>query len=159
MHKIISIKLENLLIDLQNPRYDSRKSQVEALYTIIHDQKEKLINLAEDIIIKGTNDSDLPIVAETDDKFIVLEGNRRVAALRLLSSPSLVESLELPQKVTKKLKDLHESARNELPTEISCVVMTREDANYWISLKHTGENEGVGVVTWDGRAKHRFRGN
>ena len=49
-------------------------------------------------------------------------------------------------------------AKSALPSELQCVVLSREDANYWIMLKHTGENEGVGVVTWDGRARHRFRG-
>jgi len=157
---IKQIPLSNLIIDLTNPRYDPRKSQREALYTIAHEQKEKLINLAQDIFDKGLNLSDLPMVTPVDDDtFIVLEGNRRIAALKIISSQSLLESLGLPQKLTKKLKDLCESAKDELPTQITCVVMTREDANYWIQLKHTGENEGVGIVRWDGRASHRFRGN
>ena len=161
LSNIIPIPLQNLLIDLQNPRYDPRKSQREALHTIVHDQGQKLVNLAEDILDKGLNHSDLVIVTPLEDDknmYIVLEGNRRVAALKLVLSPSLVESLDLPQKMTKKFKELNELAAGELADQIYCVVMPKEDANYWIQLKHTGENEGVGVVTWDGRARHRFRG-
>jgi hypothetical protein len=153
------IPLQNLLIDLRNPRYDPRSSQRDALTKIAHDQAEKLINLAQDILDKGLNRSDIPMVTPEGDIFIVLEGNRRVAALKLMSSPALIESLGLPQKLTKKFKELCDNAKDRLPTTIECVVTTREDANYWIQLKHTGENEGVGVVSWDGAASHRFRGN
>lgn len=153
------IPLQNLLIDLRNPRYDPRSSQRDALTKIAHDQAEKLINLAQDILDKGLNRSDIPMVTPEGDIFIVLEGNRRVAALKLMSSSALVESLGLPQKLTKKFKELCNNAEDRLPTTIECVVTTREDANYWIQLKHTGENEGVGVVSWDGAAAHRFRGS
>lgn len=154
------IPLQNLLIDLQNPRYDPRSSQRDALTKIARDQGEKLLNLAEDILDKGLNYSDIPIVTpEKDDTFTVLEGNRRVVALKLMSSPTLVESLGLSQTFSRKFKELCENAKGQLPTIIGCVVMTREDANYWIQLKHTGENKGIGVVSWDGAATQRFRGN
>jgi len=152
------IPLQNLLIDLRNPRYDPRSSQRDALTKIAHAQAEKLINLAQDILDKGLNRSDIPMVTPEGDMFTVLEGNRRLAALKLMSSPALVESLGLPQKLTKKFKELCNNAKGRLPTTIDCVVTTREDANYWIRLKHTGENEGIGVVSWDGAAAHRFRG-
>ncbi len=162
--RIASIGLDNLFFDVQNPRYDPRKSQSEALATIAHDQGIKLVNLVDDILDKGLNPSDLPIVTPTEDdpnNFIVVEGNRRVAALKLLSSPKLIEMLTLPQGLAKRLKALCERAEAELPSnarQINCVVLPLEDAKYWIQLKHTGENEGVGVVRWDGRASQRFRG-
>src|SRR5437016_12433228 len=99
-----SISLEYLLVDLQNPRYDPRTSQREALATIAQDQGEKLINLAEDIVDRGLNPSELAIVtpAEDDNIYVVLEGNRRIAALKLISSPSLLTSLGLSQTLTKR---------------------------------------------------------
>jgi hypothetical protein len=113
------------------------------------------------IVDKGVNPADLPMVAVSDEPgfYIVLEGNRRVAALKLLTSPSLLSSMPLSPSLIKKYKSLIEKAKGSLPLEMQCAVLSREDANYWIMLKHTGENEGVGIVTWDGRARHRFRGN
>ena len=55
------LPINNLLVDLQNPRYDPRASQREALRTIIIDQGAKLLNLAEDIVDRGLNPSDLCI--------------------------------------------------------------------------------------------------
>jgi len=160
-HIVTPIKLEKLLIDLQNPRYNHRTSQRDALSTIARDQGPKLYNLAEDIVDKGVNPSDLPIVASADQEgfYVVLEGNRRVAVLKLLSSPSLLSSIGLAPGSLKKYNALVDRAEGFLPTELQCVVLSREDAKNWIMLKHTGENEGVGVVTWDGRARHRFRGS
>ena len=155
------IAVENLLIDLQNPRYDPRTNQREAIITIAHDQGIKLANLAEDVVDKGLNPSELPMVtpAGDGDTYIVLEGNRRIAALKLLSSPTLVASLALPASLVKRYKELYLRSKGIVPTEIECVVLPHEDANYWIDLRHTGENEGVGVVPWDGIQTHRFRGN
>jgi len=157
---LVRAKLENLLINLHNPRYDPRSNQREALATITIDQGAKLYNLAEDIVVKGMNPTELLMVTPAGEggHYVVLEGNRRVAALKLLSSPSLVKSLELPTGLTKKYIALIDSAKGILPSELLCVIVPPEDAKYWIRLKHTGENEGVGIVSWDGRARHRFRG-
>ena len=154
------IALENLLIDLQNPRYDPRTSQREAITTIANEQGVKLANLAEDIVDKGLNPSELPMVTPSDDgnTFIVLEGNRRVTALKLLASSSLAASIGLPDTIAKRYKSLHDKYNSSIPKEIECAVLQREEANHWIYIRHTGENEGVGVVTWDGVQTHRFRG-
>jgi len=162
MSKVKVISIQNLLIDLQNPRYDSRTNQKEAILTIINEQGFKLLSLMEDIANEsGLNPSELPMVIPSgDDKsFIVIEGNRRLTALKLLLAPSLVSSLNLPEGTVKKIKVLHEKAKNSLPTEISCTVFeTRGEAKHWIELRHTGENGGVGIVPWDGIQTQRFRG-
>ena len=161
-NNIQRIALENLFIDLKNPRYDPITSQREALATIAVDQGAKLVSLAEDIVEKGLNPSELPIVTPADDNettYIVVEGNRRIAALKLISSPSLVASIGLSSSLKKRYRELHDSDSTNLPRQIDCVILDREDANHWILLKHTGENDGLGVVTWDGAARHRFRGS
>ncbi len=155
------IALENLIVDIFNPRYLPQPSQRDALATIAHGQGQKLANLADDIVEKGLNPSELPLVAPADQKdmYVVLEGNRRIAALKLIASPQLLASIGLPKRLNERFRALHRDAQGNLPTEINCAVLAREDANHWIQLKHTGENEGVGIVTWDGRARQRFRGS
>jgi hypothetical protein len=155
-----SVKVENLRINLNNPRYDPRTSEREAIATIIHDQGPKLISLAEDIVDKGLNPSDLPIITSTSDPgiYTVLEGSRRIAALKLLFSRPLIDSLSIAATTKKRLKALAATIDDSL-RDVQCVVLSPEDANYWILLKHTGENKGVGTVGWDGRATHRFRGS
>ena len=41
---------------------------------------------------------------------------------------------------------------------MSCVVFeAREEARHWIELKHTGQNEGAGLVPWGAAEAERFR--
>jgi hypothetical protein len=160
--KPVLIELENLLVDIQNPRYNPLRTQRESLIAIAVHKKSKLSNLADDMLDKGPNPSELLMVTPSEDDpkyFIVLEGNRRIAALKLLASDSLTDSLDIPVNLKKKLALLRAEAGQRIPRQIACVVLPREEANYWIQLKHTGENEGVGAVMWDGPARHRFRGN
>lgn len=155
------IPLENLAIDLVNPRHVQQPSQREALATIAHDQGAKLANLAEDIAEKGLNPTEIPLVTPANEGgiFTVVEGNRRIAALKLSSSPHLLASIGLPRNLSERFKAIQRNSIDTLPTQITCAVLSREEANHWIHLKHTGENEGVGIVSWDGRARQRFRGS
>lgn len=157
---IQKIPLEKLLLDLNNPRYDPRSSQREALATIAHQQNDKLVSLAKDIAENGLNPSDLPIVTKLEDAdlYVVLEGNRRLAALKLLTNPNLLTSIELPKKLEKRFNALYEAHKNDLPLEPTCSIMGFEEARRWIQLKHTGENDGIGVVTWNAIMVGRFRG-
>jgi len=163
MSKVKSIPIQNLLIDLQNPRYDPRTNQREALITIVNEQGTKLAALAEDIVNEGgLNPSELPMIMPSGDEntFIVMEGNRRLTALKLLLSPSLVSSLNLSDSLAKKFRTLHEKAKETLPTDVFCTIFeSREEARHWIDLRHTGENGGVGIVPWDGIQTQRFRGS
>jgi len=162
MSEIKSVLLENLLIDLQNPRYDPLANQHEAITTIVSEQGSKLLTLAEDIVTRGgLNPSELPMVIPSgnDGTYMVIEGNRRLTALKLLLSPSLLSSLGLSDNGMKKYKALQEEAKGKLSREINCLIFpTREEARHWIYLRHTGENSGVGVVPWDGIQTQRFRG-
>jgi hypothetical protein len=96
---------------------------------------------------------------DAEGVYVVLEGNRRVAAIKILSSLEMINLLGLSPHLTKRYLALAERAAGSLPSEINCVIQVRENANYWIQLKHTGENGGIGIVDWDGRARQRFRGS
>ena len=154
-----SLKLSNLYLDLNNPRYEEQKSQNEALNTMAKEQGQKLLVLLKDIINYGLNPTDIPIVmsnSSKDNKYIVLEGNRRIAALKLFKKPAILTSNTLRQKYSK----LHDRYKNVLPSSIECwVVESREEASLWIERKHEGEMNGAGTVRWDSVQKGRFLAN
>lgn len=158
VHYREDIGLDKLLFDVNNPRHDVLEKQDETLIELLLDQKEKLVKLAQDITDNGIDPSALSIVIPNGDdhnSFIVLEGNRRLAALKLLGNPALAAML------SKKEKDLLKACHSRYIlspiTLISCVVFPRrEDANHWIELRHTGENEGKGIVSWRAKEKARF---
>ena len=155
-NKLININM--LEINTENPRFEMARNQREAIRIMIENQNSKLAKLAQDIIENGLNPSDLIIVMPSkkhDHKFVVLEGNRRVTALKLLNNNDLI-----PQKyksLIRKFRQLSSKYDRNPIEDISCVVFSNiDDANKWIKLKHTGENDGVGLVTWDAQQKARF---
>ena len=147
-----------LMINTENPRFEMVGNQREAIALMIENQKDKLVKLAQDIIDNGVNPSDLVIVTphtKYEGKFNVLEGNRRVTALKLLNNPELIP--EKKKSILNKFKDLSKRFKINPITKLDCVVFTDEkDALRWIKLKHTGENEGIGTVGWDAQQKARF---
>lgn len=154
-----SLRLSNLQLDLLNPRYEEQKSQNEAINTIAREQKEKLIVLLKDIIENGLNPSDIPIVMPDslkDNSYIVLEGNRRIAALKLFQKPEILSDTSMELRYRK----LHDKHKDRIIKTIECLVVdTREEASLWIERKHEGEMNGAGTVRWDNVQKSRFLAN
>lgn len=154
-----TISLTNLLLNIENPRFDLVGNQREALDAMINDQPDKIYNLSKDIVSNGMlNPSELVIVtpSESDKKlYVVLEGNRRITALKILSNPSLIATSHASY--YKRIKPLADKFKASPITEVLCSVFTdAEEANKWIKLKHTGENDGIGVVRWDAQQVARF---
>jgi hypothetical protein len=84
------IVLESLLLDTLNPRHNPVESQREALDALLEGRgAQELLRLADDISQFGVSPIDLALVIPDGNVFIVLEGNRRVAALKLLKNPGL----------------------------------------------------------------------
>ena len=159
MAKNVKLKLANLFLDLGNPRYEEQANQAEALNTIATAQGDKLLALLRDIIEHGLNPSEMLIVAPMEpergagkNSHVVLEGNRRVAAMKLLRNPSILRDEKLKAKYVK----LHDKHKDRLPKQIDCVVLKPEVARLWIERKHEGELGGIGTVQWDSVQKDRF---
>lgn len=158
----IPCKIEQLLLDQENPRITTSQSQHDVLQKILTDQDIKLAVLAESISRDGLNPMDRWLVMQSPDdakKRIVLEGNRRLAALRILRNVSVLDGLEVRGPVKKVFKELAEQFDIKRIEPIDCFeVADRDEANPWLSQRHTGENEGSGIVNWGGVATARFRG-
>lgn len=149
MKKIESIKVSNLLLDLENPRFNKEVySQKEAINLMLELQGDKIIRLAEDMINNGLDPSENMIVypdLEKDGFYIVAEGNRRTTALKLLEQPSISDI----NKYKSKFQKLEQLQKKESLTEVNCVIIPNEEEyEHWVSIKHTGDNKGVGRERW-----------
>ena len=83
-------------------------------------------------------------------RFVVLDGNRRLAAIKLLASPGSAPESWRP--ITTDIEvDL--ASFEELP----CTILdSREQGRLWLERMHTGRMNGVGVVDWPPIAQHHF---
>jgi hypothetical protein len=158
----LELTLDELLLDLENPRISRAESQREALQKIIEDQDVKLVVLAESIVADGLNPMDRWLVLRSPDevgKYIVLEGNRRLATIRLLNNRHMLNSLEVRSPVKKRFDDLADQFDLDRISPIACFeIADRTSAAAWLNQRHTGENKGRGIVGWGGVATARFRG-
>lgn len=159
---VISVNIDKLDLDLDNPRYEKQESQREALEMMLTSEPKKMQALAQHIIDNGLNPTDLiTVIQGVGDRFIVVEGNRRSAVLRALRKPALLDSLPQISALTgmiKKMRALAAIAKDQDLLNIDVAFFeSREEANVWIALKHTGENSGAGTVSWDGIQAARFR--
>lgn len=154
------IPVTNLLMDLENPRLAAGPaSQREAYRAMLQAEGPKTLALAHDIQEKGLNPADrLMVIPSADEpkRFVVLEGNRRLTAIRILSEPDLAKDA-IGDKDLSRLRGWSNQYAADSIKEVDCVVFsTREEAAPWIERRHTGEQRGIGVVDWGNLEKERF---
>jgi hypothetical protein len=133
---------KNLKLDLRNPRspdgaFDTEEDVID--YLVDHADVDELIQA---ILSSGWHDYEALIVL--DDENIVLEGNRRLAALRILADPDLQAHLriELDEEVgPAALPDAVRIRR----------VPSRRDARDYIGFKHIN-----GPFKWDSLSKAKY---
>jgi len=91
--ELLEFPVEALNLNSHNPRFHTpTTSEKVALNAILNLSPAKLLNLARDIAQSGSlSPADLPIVVIKQGQPVVLEGNRRVAALKLLRNPDLAD--------------------------------------------------------------------
>lgn len=144
----LKINLDNLKFDAKNPRLPVRLQGITDESKVI-DYMVKYGNIIElmlSIAETGYSDAEpLLIVKETDGTYTVVEGNRRLAALKLLSKP------ELTKVRTQSIKDVISDAKN-IPTEIPCILYpNREDVLDYLGYRHI-----TGVKDWGALEKARY---
>lgn len=155
------VDVGSLLLDLENPRISRAGSQDDALQKILEDQDVKLLALAQSIVEDGLNPMDRLLVITGPDrgKHTVIEGNRRLAALTILRDPSVMDRIEVRPNLQRRLATLAREFDNSSIQKLDVwLVPDRVSASSWIRQRHTGENQGRGIVDWNGVARARFRG-
>ena len=158
----MELPIDDLLLDLENPRLGPTSSQSKVLENIVRLNPGHFRNLMGSIKDDGLDPGDSLYVIRSDDArdFVVLEGNRRLSALKVLSNPDILAGTDLPEG-TKKPLIRESSGFNRSDVEpIRCVRFDdREEANDWIRRRHTGSAGGEGRITWNPLDIQRFSGD
>ncbi|MBW1250980.1 hypothetical protein I7860_30405 [Pseudomonas tolaasii] len=157
---IASIALDLVKLDQANVRFgnDVAQSQREAIELLMadFDDARKILKLAEHIAQNGLDPTEIQLVTPGDEgTYIVLEGNRRLTALKLLQKPDLCPVEKLVKGFMAAHARMDMSELNEVDVSI---VPTREGGEMWLELKHTGENGGIGRVNWSSDIRDERRG-
>lgn len=161
--KDIKISINSILLDVENPRIDPVRAQREAIQGLMEQGGDnKIFALASDIILHGTNPSDILLCVEhrtaTGKKiYIAKEGNRRLLALKGIANPRIFNNAKWSSRMERLI---HKAGGvGQAPKKIRIQVYADEERgamNHWIEIKHKGENKGAGTVPWGSKEKSRF---
>ncbi len=147
---IVYIPVEKLEFDPKNPRLPKNllgKNESYVLAWMLTDATlvELMASIAEQGFFAGE-----PLLAIPDknnrDKYIVIEGNRRLGAVKLLNDPRKAEAKQIS--VTKVVDEARFPPPAALPT---LIYKTREDILDYLGYRHI-----TGIKAWEPLAKAQY---
>ena len=144
MNEFDVLDLEVLEFDRDNPRLPTnvKGSDDDSILKYLA-TKTRIENLMSSIGENGFFRGEAIVVMPYDAKYTVIEGNRRLAALRLLLNPTLVK--------VPRIERVAKEAVNK-PTEVPVyIVQSRDDTLQYLGFRHIS-----GVQRWDPLAKARY---
>lgn len=141
------INLRELVVNPKNYRFDNpvagEKEAMRELFEVRG--KDKMFNLIKHIMKHGINPTKkISVIKFQDDKYKLLDGNRRVTTLKLINDLTLMEDSYIRDKIKELAKG------KSIQNTIECVIFdTKEDAELWIKLEHRSSQDGISTLLWD----------
>jgi len=131
---IENAKLSELDLDLHNVRIPAEGLDEPAIINYLMGEAN-LLELITGILRDGYIDNELPLVVVEDGRYVVLEGNRRVASLKVIHNPAILG--DAGQKKVERLLSRFPGA--ELPPQLRVMIVpSREVSHPTLARLHTG---------------------
>lgn len=152
-HEDRLVSVNALHFDPINPRGEPEQDEVRIrnAFAVL----PETLMLATHIAEHGQNPLDRLGVVEhpkLPGHYIVREGNRRLAATQLLRDPQRAPTPSLQKQYQRLMKE-----GRPVPDELRVVLFhEKPKARVWMSVKHEGEQNGLGTKPWGAAEKARF---
>lgn len=152
------IKLSQIILDKQNPRFKSRDINEENVADfMVKNKLSKTIDMVKDIIKNGLMPLDNIAVIKENNKYVALDGNRRLLALKIICDNT---KIQLPKKIQDILKvnvkKIEERTASFEEIEVY-VFHDRQDAKKALERKHTSDFGGASHQDWPTLEKKAFQ--
>lgn len=153
-YSVKEVDLGRIYLDNNNPRHDPINNEAEIISHLIANEGVK--PLARHIAKAGRTSplERIAVVAHPKVKgaYVAAEGNRRVCAIKLLADPDKADT-DANKKYFRHLA----AEMQHPPTALEAVIFSSlAEARPWISLRHEGEQGGVGTKSWNPTQQARF---
>ena len=145
--EIMDIEVSDLAFDVRNPRlveFDLAANSTELEVIAILWEAMDVRELALSIAASGFFQHEPLIVALEQGQNVVIEGNRRLAAVKILLDTALANELNV------NVPEISEAGKAELKT-LPCLRSTREAAWRYLGFKHVN-----GPAKWSSYAKSQY---
>lgn len=154
VNKYLDIK--EISLDLNNYRTISQKSEEDSIRTMIAIKPERFFAVVESIIENGYLPTENLLILNCKDGYVVKEGNRRTAALKLIHEIHPGENFKLPDVLKKKIDNIDKNWIKE-NSAIPCNIFSlaeKEKVDKIVNLTHA-KGEKASRDPWTSVAKAR----
>jgi len=131
------IEVSNLKLDLKNYRTVPQRTEKAAILAMISIKPQRFFAIVESLITYGYIPTENLIVLNDSD-YIVMEGNRRLAALKIIHGLHSKSIFSLPDNIKNKINDLNPNWKKE-NLKIPCSVFKKSEistVNKIVNLTH-----------------------
>jgi hypothetical protein len=149
--EVRSVRLDSLLLDAFNPRLPpSQHGKSQEDLAVVLEMGFDAYTVAESMARHGYFVSEPLIVisAEEDERFIVIEGNRRLTALLGLTKEAVRSEFATPERWHELAGDCPLSAETLIPV---CIATSREACTPVVGFRHIS-----GILQWTPYAQARY---
>lgn len=137
------VPIADIMLDVGNPRIRDGHDQTDCISRILR-KEDQLMALMADIAEKGL--TTMPILVKpVGNKWVVMDGNRRVTALKLLNDVSLCPD----ERLKPVIQNLQRKHQGNILQVIDVFSSSNEEAiAREVLSRHSGAQGGVGQVNW-----------
>lgn len=159
MPKTESVSVQKLQLDLSNFRTVKQPGEIQAIQAMISIDTDRFWALMESLLDDGYLPTENIIILETgseSDDLLVKEGNRRIAALKLIHGYLPSNEIPIPAELTTKISALSISWKTANQS-VPCAIYSAADTvtvDRIVALTH-GKGELAGRSGWKAIARAR----
>lgn len=121
------IPVKDLQLDLQNFRTVPQKTESDALDALIAIKPDKFWALLESLLDDGYINTENILVLKDKRKHIVKEGNRRVAALKLIHGSLKPKNQDIPRHIIERISSVKSTSWISENRTVPCIVYSSQD--------------------------------
>jgi hypothetical protein len=148
--------VKKLILDLKNFRTVAQSDESDAIHALVTIAPDKFWALMDSLVENGYLLTENILVLRTGGKMFVREGNRRVAALKLILGYAAVPNLTIPSEIETKILKLSKKWKSD-NSRVPCAIYDDQEvgsADRIVSLTH-GKGEQAGRAQWNAVARAR----
>lgn len=140
---VADVSINDIKLDTGNARIRAGRDQNECMSKILR-KEDQMITLMSSIANEGL--TTMPIIVKPDGAlYVVMDGNRRITALKLLNEP---ESCPV-QHLRAKIQMIIKKASVEIPASLDLLSSESDDAiAHEVLARHRGSAGGAGQLDW-----------
>lgn len=148
--------VKKLSLDTKNYRTVAQPNEVAAIHSLIDVEPEWFWAVMESLIDDGYLPNENIIALKEGTKNVVKEGNRRIAAMKIIHGIVSADEFSLPSHISQKLASLAPGWKKS-NAEVPCTIYAASEAaaaDRVVTLTH-GKGEKAGRLRWSAVARAR----